>query len=69
MDVKRQVPIWFFVGGTLLIYGLIIAGVGLHSLIGPAPDTHVAMSWLHADIWWGGLMTIVGLLYVVRYWP
>ena len=43
MDTEHQVPIWFFVGGTLLIYGLIILGAGLYALVDPSQDANIAM--------------------------
>lgn len=69
MDTEHQVPIWFFIGGTLLIYGLIILGTGLYGLVDPTLEAGLALNWLHADIWWGGFMALVGAFYVVRFWP
>ena len=69
MDTEHQVPIWFFIGGTLLIYGLIILGTGLYALIDPTLEAGLMMNWLHADIWWGGFMALVGAFYVRRFWP
>jgi hypothetical protein len=69
MDTEHQIPIWFFIGGTLLIYGLIILGVGLYSLVNPAQGARLVMHWLHADIWWGALMAIVGAFYCFRFNP
>jgi hypothetical protein len=69
MHSEHQIPIWFFIGGTLLIYGLIILSTGLYALVDPALDAGVALNWLHAAIWWGALMTIVGLFYCYRFNP
>jgi hypothetical protein len=69
MESEHQVPIWFFVGGTLLVYGLIILGVGLYALVDPSIEGKVALSYLHADIWWGGFMAIVGAFYCYRFNP
>ena len=69
MDTEHQVPIWFFVGVTLLIYGVIIFGAGLYALVDPSQDAHIAMSYLHADIWWGAFMAIVGAFYCHRFNP
>ena len=77
MQTERQVPIWFFVGGTLLIYGIIITISGLAALSNPSA-VQIALNksnpnapWIffHADIWWGGLMTILGALYCAKYHP
>jgi hypothetical protein len=69
MEPEHQVPIWFFIGATLLTYGLIILGTGLYALVNPAEQPTVALSYLHADIWWGGFMAIVGAFYFVRFSP
>jgi uncharacterized membrane protein HdeD (DUF308 family) len=69
METEHQVPIWFFVGGTLLIYGVIILGAGLYALVDPSQDANIAMRYLHADIWWGAVMAVVGAFYTVRFFP
>jgi hypothetical protein len=69
MDAKHQVPIWFFVGGTLLIYGLIIVGVGICSLIWPSLEPGITAASGRVAVWWGGWLTAIGTFYVVRYWP
>jgi hypothetical protein len=63
----RMIPIWFFIGATILLYGLAIAVTGAVLWNRPAPG--VAMAGLHADFWWGLLMTAIGLGYVLRYRP
>jgi hypothetical protein len=77
MQTERQVPIWFFVGGTLLIYGLIILATGLVALANPSAvqielhKSHPNASWffLHADVWWGAMMTIIGVVYCLCFHP
>ena len=75
MESEHQVPIWFFVGLLLLIYGVLIVGAGLYALGSPT-DVQQALekSWpdapwlfLHADIWWGAVMTVVGAGYCYRF--
>jgi|WetSurMetagenome_2_1015567.scaffolds.fasta_scaffold238219_1 hypothetical protein len=65
---EHQIPIWFFIGGLLALYGAIIAVYGLYSWINP-PAREMALAYLHADVWWGLLMLGVGTTYLVRYWP
>jgi hypothetical protein len=67
-DHERQIPIWFFIGGLLALYGLIIALSGIYNWINP-PSRQMALAHLHADIWWGLLMLVVGLAYVGHFWP
>jgi hypothetical protein len=70
MHDEHQIPIWFFIGGMLLIYGVLITGAGLYAVAFPPPvEARVALFQLHADIWWGALMTLVGMFYCVRYNP
>ena len=65
MEKEQQIPIWFFIGGIVGIYGVLILGSGLFGLV--RPPEH--QTYLHADIWWGALMTVVGAIYVWKYWP
>lgn len=70
MHDEHQIPIWFFIGGLLVVYGLLILGAGLFHLAVPPPvERQVALYHLHADIWWGAFMTLVGLFYCVKYNP
>jgi hypothetical protein len=68
MDSKREIPIWFFIGSLLTVYGVLILGTGIYNLISP-PEHPVTLSWLHADIWWPLLLLLVGLIYTIKYWP
>ena len=58
-------PIWYFVGLILLITGVIIVGCGIYGLFNP-PEVKKILSDLHPELWWGGLMIIVGSIYVWR---
>lgn len=70
MHDEHQIPIWFFIGGLLVIYGVLIFCAGLYELVAPPPeDQRVALFSLHADVWWGAFMTIVGLFYTIRFNP
>jgi len=63
---ERMIPVWFFVGVILLIYGVLILATGLHEFSHP-PATVLAN--LHPAVWWGALLTIVGAVYVYVYMP
>ena len=70
MHEEHQVPIWFFIGGLLTIYGVLICGVGVYHFIVPPPiDARVTLYELHADVWWGALMIAAGLFYLIRFHP
>ncbi len=70
MEHDKQIPIWFFIGGLLAVYGLLVLGSGIYGAIHPPPPEHRVALWeYHADIWWGAVMVIVGIVYVVRFRP
>jgi len=65
-----MLSIWFFIGVLLVSYGILILGAGLYELSSPPPPEHrVVLSELHAGIWWGALLLIIGLFYSVRFRP
>jgi len=67
MSEKRQIiPVWFFVGLLLLIYGALIFMSGLAEWRNPSPTV---LANLHAPVWWGGLMVILGGAYVILFRP
>jgi hypothetical protein len=70
MDQEHHhaIPIWFFVGLILLIYGVIILGEGIFELSNP-PQHPVVLANLHAAVWWGALMTVLGAFYTIRFRP
>ncbi len=63
---KGSVSIWFFVGALLLVYGFLIMGAGLYGLAHPP---QVKLADLHAGIWWGGLLLLLGVIYTVKFAP
>ncbi len=60
------IPIWFFIGALLAVYGVLILAAGLYGLVHPPA---VELAFLHAGIWWGALLLAIGLLYVWRFRP
>jgi hypothetical protein len=64
----HQIPIWFFIGMTLLAYGALIFLYGLISWGSPDRKA-MAMGHLHADVWWGAGMAALGALYTVKFRP
>jgi hypothetical protein len=69
MNKPEQLPVWFFVGVVLLVYGAIIALGGVYHLFRQQANPDLAMQWLHADLWWGALLTLLGAFYTARYRP
>jgi hypothetical protein len=68
MEKKSMVPIWFFIGVILLVYGAIITGVSVYDLF-VTPVRTVVLQNLHAGVWWGAFLLLVGLLYTIKFWP
>lgn len=69
-DHEKQIPIWFFIGALLALYGVLIFGASIYGWLNPPPPEKMVKLWhLHAGVWWGALLAIVGLVYVVRFWP
>ena len=60
------IPVWFFVGLLLFIYGLLIFVSGLTEWSNP-PGTVLAE--LHAPVWWGGLLIVLGGMYCLMFRP
>jgi hypothetical protein len=67
MHRPGMLSIWFFVGVLLLAYGILILGSGLLNYSTPPPN--VVLSDLHADIWWGALLLIMGAFYTFKFRP
>ena len=62
------IAIWFFIGISLLVNGLLILGSGIYEFVHP-PEVPVVLFPLHASIWWGAILAIIGGVYCVYYLP
>ena len=63
MPGKRT--IWFFAGLLLLFYGVVILSAGLWEI--RFPPVHPPMLFeLHAPIWWGALLAVLGAVFIYR---
>jgi len=60
------IPVWFFVGLLLFIYGILILASGVAEW---SNLPHTVLAELHAPVWWGALMTAVGLGYTIAFRP
>jgi hypothetical protein len=60
------IPVWFFVGLLLLIYGALILASGIAEWQNPPPTV---LANLHAPVWWGGLMVVLGGTYINMFRP
>ena len=66
--LSGHISIWFFIGVLLTIYGGLIAAYGVFELI-TGHTANVVLANLHAPVWWGGLMLLLGLFYCLRFRP
>ncbi|MFZ0304338.1 MAG: hypothetical protein WAL75_16730 [Terracidiphilus sp.] len=64
-----RISIWFFIGVLLVIYGFLILGAGLTEWATSTYPAGVELNQLHAPVWWGSLLAILGLLYVIKFRP
>jgi hypothetical protein len=63
---QEMLPVWFFVGALLLIYGIIILTVAIREFSHPAP---VVLAKDHINLWGGIILTALGSFYTIRFWP
>ncbi len=70
VDTRFTISIWFFIGLSLLVNGVLILGEGLYELVQPPPpDLRVVLYQYHASIWWGALLAVLGGFYSWRFAP
>ncbi len=60
--------IWFFIGILLTAYGVLITATGLYELVSP-PLNPPVLANLHANLWWGIVLLLIGLFYFIRFFP
>ena len=63
---RHMLPVWFFVGVIVLIYGVLIVLSGVYQIFHP-PNTVLAN--LHPALWWGVLLIAIGAVYVYLFLP
>jgi hypothetical protein len=60
--------IWFFIGLLVGLYGMLILAAGVHEFLSP-PATPLTLANLHAGIWWGALLIVLGAFFVYFFRP
>jgi len=68
MKTGGSLSIWFFIGISLLVNGLLIFSAGIYEFIHP-PLEEVVLFHLHANVWWGAILAIIGAVYCFHYAP
>lgn len=68
MKAGGSLSIWFFIGLSLLVNGVLILGAGLYEVFVP-PQDPVVLFHFHANAWWGALLLIIGAIYCYHFSP
>jgi hypothetical protein len=68
MKLGGPLSIWFFIGISLLVNGALIFGRGIYEILYP-PQQKVVLFNLHANVWWGALLLVLGVIYTVHFSP
>ena len=63
-----RISIWFFVGVSLLVNGALILGAGVWEMLYP-PANPVVLFRLHANVWWGAALLLLGIVYSLKFSP
>jgi hypothetical protein len=67
MSRERPIlPVWFFIGVLLTIYGIIILVTAIVDFFQP---TSVVLARYHPGLWGGILLMLIGGFYTFRFWP
>ena len=61
-----MLPVWFFIGVLLFVYGVIILAT---SLLDWGSPPAVVLSNLHPGVWGGIILLVIGGFYMVRFRP
>ena len=68
MKSGGSLSIWFFIGVSLAVNGAIICATGIYELVSP-PEHQVVLYNLHANVWWGAVLFVLGLFFSLRFSP
>ncbi len=64
-----RIAIWFFVGVLLAVYGGMIMGYGVYEWVSGSYPPGVQLTNLHTPVWWGGLLEVLGIFYLMKFRP
>ena len=64
-----MISIWFFIGLSLLVNGALILAAGIYQLVNPPENPTVVLFNLHAGVWWGAILFLVGGFYCLYFRP
>jgi hypothetical protein len=63
---RHMLPVWFFIGVLLAIYGVIILTTGITEWFHPS---EAVLSKYHPAVWGGVLLLLIGSFYTLRFGP
>lgn len=63
------IPIWFFIGVLLFIYGGMALAYGIYEWATNVYPAGVQLTYLHTPVWWGAILLTVGIVYLVKFRP
>jgi energy-converting hydrogenase Eha subunit E len=67
MSEKHHIiPVWFFVGALFVVYGCMIFVSGLTKWSSPS---NTVLAELHAPVWWGAVLIVLGSVYAILFRP
>ena len=64
-----MISIWFFIGISLLVNGALILAAGIYQLLNPPAEITIVLYSLHANVWWGAILFVIGLVYCLYFRP
>ena len=64
-----MISIWFFIGISLAGNGALILAAGIYQLVNPPLHPGVVLYELHANVWWGAGLLVIGLVYCWQFAP
>jgi hypothetical protein len=62
----HMLPVWFFIGILLFIYGIIILITAVREWSRPSD---VVLSQYHPALWGGIVLFAIGGFYLIHFWP
>jgi protein-S-isoprenylcysteine O-methyltransferase Ste14 len=69
VEVRGVISIWFFIGISLAVNGALILSAGIYQLVNPPLHPGVVLFNLHAGVWWGAVLLVLGLVYCFKLAP
>ncbi len=64
-----MISIWFFIGISLAVNGALILAAGVYQLVNPPANPGIVLFNLHANVWWGAALLMIGLIYCFKFAP